>query len=91
MSFVPRMKGFIHGQEVRAVIWNVLPQPRMDAVLQVISLSIWKMLLNRLFVLKRKLINFQAQAKFIDMFTTESRDSNIWSNVIIISKGKVMQ
>jgi hypothetical protein len=50
--------------KVKAVVWCVLPQPRMDTTLQ-------------------------AQAKFIDMFTVEDDKGRIWSNVIIICKGKV--
>jgi len=46
--------------KVAAVVWCVLPQIRMDSVLQ-------------------------AQARFIDMFTDKGR---IWSNVIILCKGK---
>jgi hypothetical protein len=49
---------------VKAVVWCVLPQPRMDSTLQ-------------------------AQAKFIDMFTVDNEKGKIWSNVVIICKGKV--
>ena len=49
---------------VKAVVWCVLPQPRMDSTLQ-------------------------AQAKFIDMFTDKKDKGKIWSNVVIICKGKV--
>lgn len=51
---------------VKAVVWCVLPQPRMDAMLQ-------------------------AQAKFIDMFTMEGDKGKIWSNVLILCKGKLSQ
>jgi len=50
--------------KVKAVIWCVVPQPRMDSTLQ-------------------------AQANFIDMFTTETDKGRIWSNVIIVCKGKL--
>ena len=52
-----------HIYNVKAVVWCVLPQPRMDALLQ-------------------------AQARFIDMFTEGIEAGRIWSNVLIISKGK---
>eukprot|EP00092_Neocalanus_flemingeri_P004094 GFUD01004406.1.p1 GENE.GFUD01004406.1~~GFUD01004406.1.p1 ORF type:complete len:421 (+),score=91.63 GFUD01004406.1:429-1691(+) len=50
--------------KVKAVVWCVLPQPRMDSTLQ-------------------------AQAKFIDMLTVENDKGRIWSNVVIICKGKL--
>ena len=34
-------------------------------------------------------ILFQAQAKFIDEFTVESDAGRIWSNVVVVAKGKV--
>ena len=48
---------------VKGVVWCVLPQPRMDALLQ-------------------------AQARFIEMFSTGSKAGTIWGNVVIICKGK---
>jgi len=50
--------------KVKAVVWCVLPQPRMDSMLQ-------------------------AQAKFIDMCTVGEDAGKIWSNVVIICKGKL--
>jgi len=49
---------------VAAVVWCVLPQPRMDALLQ-------------------------SQARFIEMFTTGNKSGRIWSNVLIVCKGKL--
>jgi len=51
---------------VKAVVWCVLPQVRMDALLQ-------------------------AQAKFIDMFTVKGDTGKIWSNVLILCKGKLQK
>ena len=57
--------------KVKAVVWCVMPTPRMDAILQ-------------------------AQAEFIDMFTMEDEKTvkieagQIWPNVVIVSKGKVI-
>ena len=53
-----------------AVVWCVMPTPRMDAVLQ-------------------------EQASFIDQFITDDEDTpeneggKIWSNVVIVCKGKL--
>ena len=33
--------------------------------------------------------NLQAQAKFINMFTPENEAGKIWTNVVIVCKGKV--
>ncbi|XP_023329538.1 uncharacterized protein LOC111702174 isoform X2 [Eurytemora carolleeae] len=51
---------------LKAVIWCVFPQLRMDATLQ-------------------------AQAKFIDEFTVESDAGRIWSNVVVVAKGKAQK
>jgi len=48
---------------LKAVVWCVLPQPRMDALLQ-------------------------AQARFIEMFSQGGKSGTIWTNVLIICKGK---
>ena len=52
--------------KVKAVVWCILPQPRMDAMLQ-------------------------SQARFIEMFTEGIAAGRIWSNVVIVCKGKASQ